>query len=341
MTTIAAKVSLDYYNFNALLSRNGVYNFLVGARGLGKTYGAKKYAIKQFLKNGSQFIYLRRYDTELKTAKTTLFNDIKEEFPNHEFKNNGNQLFIRKINTEKWELLGYALALSKAQQMKSVSFHQVTLILYDEFIIEKGQIRYLRDEAKIFNDFYSTVDRYKDKTRVVFMANSISIMNPFFLEYDIQPNPDKEWIKSHNGFIVAHFPSAESFAAGVYETRFGQFIKGTEYADYAVGSFFTDNSNVLIRKKSADAEYFCTLITDSGTVSVWVDIVDGGTFYVQRKRPKDESIWVMRPELMQEGRTLVDFNNPVLTRMRMAYGQGMCWFDLSQTRNAFAGIYKR
>ena len=184
-STLATRVTLDYYNFNSLLSRNGVYNFLVGARGLGKTYGAKNYAIKQYLKNGSQFIYLRRYDTELKTAKTTLFNDIKEQFPKYQFRSHGNELHIRKRtpdDSEKWALLGYALALSKAQQLKSVSFHEVKLILYDEFIIERGNIRYLRDEAKVFNDFYSTVDRYKDKTRVVFMANSISIMNPFFLD---------------------------------------------------------------------------------------------------------------------------------------------------------------
>ena len=50
-----------YYSFDYILSHNAVYNFVVGARGLGKTYGAKRKAIKAFLKRGDQFVYTRRY----------------------------------------------------------------------------------------------------------------------------------------------------------------------------------------------------------------------------------------------------------------------------------------
>lgn len=340
-------MALEYYDFNSLFSRNGAYNFLVGARGLGKTYGAKKFVIKKFIENGEQFIYLRRYETELKIAKHTLFADIGMEFPEWEFKADGDFLRMRKIKKEdqdkpnKWIVCGYAISLSKAQQKKSVSYHDVKTIIYDEFIIEKGAVRYLPSEAKIMNDFYSTVDRYKDKTRVLFLANSISIMNPYFVEYGIEPHPDTEWIKSHGGFIVAHFPSSEAFEQGVYKTRFGQFIKGTEYAEYAVGSFFTDNNDSLVKKKSADAEYLCTVITDSGTFSVWVDMSDAQTFYIQAKRPKVEQTWVLRPEQMQEGRVLVEYSNPILAKMRAAYANGRAWFDKPQSRNAFAGIYKR
>lgn len=337
---------LKYYDFNSLLSKNGVYNFLVGARGLGKTYGAKKFAIKKFLKTGEQFIYLRRYDTELRGAKQALFNDLVDEFPDYEFMCHGDLLKIRKIDPDptkhnKWEICGYAVPLSKAQQKKSISYHKVTLIIFDEFIIERGAVRYLFDEARVFNDFYSTVDRYKDKTRVLFLANSISIMNPYFLEYDIKPKPDNPWIRSHKNFIIAHFPDSEAFAQGVYQTRFGSFIKGTEYAEYAVGSFFSDNSDVMIKKKSENAEYVATLITDGGAFSIWIDFNDVRTFYIQEKRPKEEVVWVMRPELMTEERTLVSFQNPILSRMRTAYANGRAWFDTPQSRNAFAGIYKR
>lgn len=344
--TVKQKNKLEYYDLAALLSRNGVYNFLVGARGLGKTYSAKKRAINNFIKAREQFIYLRRYDTELKIAKHTLFTDLTDEFPDYDFQARGDSLLLRKKsdkekNENKWEVCGYAIPLSKAQQKKSVSYHNVTLIIFDEFIIEKGAVRYLPSEAKLFNDFYSTVDRYQDKTKVLFLANSISIMNPYFLEYDIKPSPSKEWIRKYNGFIIAHFPTADAFANSVYKTRFGQFIKGTEYAEYAVGSVFTDNSDALIRSKSSQADYICTLITIGGTFTVWVDWSDAGTFYIQQKRPKIEQIWIMTPEEMKEGRVLVDYNNPVLARLRSAYANGRAWFDIAQSRNAFAGIYKR
>jgi hypothetical protein len=49
----------------------------------------------------------------------------------------------------------------------------------------------------------------------------------------------------------------------------------------------------------------------------------------------------MKPEQMQEGRVLVDYSNPILARLRSAYANGKAWFDIAQSRNAFAGIYKR
>ena len=54
----------SYYNYDQLWSRNGTFNFVTGARGLGKTYGAKLFCIRNALRNGDQFIYLRRYNTE-------------------------------------------------------------------------------------------------------------------------------------------------------------------------------------------------------------------------------------------------------------------------------------
>lgn len=72
-----------WYNPHELLSHNCLFNFVVGNRGAGKTYGvAKKWAIKTFLKTGKQFIYLRRYKTELDDIPN-FFADIiaNNEFP--------------------------------------------------------------------------------------------------------------------------------------------------------------------------------------------------------------------------------------------------------------------
>lgn len=53
----------------------------------GKSYGAKKFVIKQFLKKGYQFLYLRRYQVELDkvfqkdNSGKDFFSDIRSEFP--------------------------------------------------------------------------------------------------------------------------------------------------------------------------------------------------------------------------------------------------------------------
>ena len=63
---LGGEVALHYYDYHRILSYNCPVNLLFGERGCGKSYGAKKYVIEQYLKKQSQFLYLRRYDNELK-----------------------------------------------------------------------------------------------------------------------------------------------------------------------------------------------------------------------------------------------------------------------------------
>ena len=50
----------DYYDYGRVLSYHAPWMFVIGARGLGKTYGAKKLVIGDWIKKSWQFIYLRR-----------------------------------------------------------------------------------------------------------------------------------------------------------------------------------------------------------------------------------------------------------------------------------------
>src|SRR5690606_9890255 len=121
-------------------------------------------------------------------------------------------------------------ALTKAQSHKGVSYHRVTTIIFDEFIIEKGYSRYItgNSEWDVLLNFYSTVDRNQDKTRVYFCANSVSMMNPYMMKLEIVPNEVPEFSTYHDGFAVVHFVDSDAFSESVYKTRWGKFIQGTE-----------------------------------------------------------------------------------------------------------------
>ncbi len=56
----------DYYDYGRVLSYHAPWMFIIGARGLGKTYGAKKLVIGDWVKKRWQFIYLRRTAEEQK-----------------------------------------------------------------------------------------------------------------------------------------------------------------------------------------------------------------------------------------------------------------------------------
>lgn len=338
---------LEYYSFDKVMSYNAIYNFIVGARGLGKTYGAKRHVIRKAISKGEEFIYLRRYKTEIK-ACGTWFADIAHEFPGWDFKVEGGKALCapassREDAKRKWRIIGYFIALSNSQTQKSVPYPNVRTIMYDEFIIEKGNLRYLPNEAKVFNDFYLTVDRWKDKTRVWFLANSLTITNPYFLEYNILPDnelPEELMIK-HDGAVLAHFPDSAAFAHGVYKTRFGKFIQATEYANYAVGNDFADNHSDLLDFKTPEATYHMTIECMAGTFSVWIDwTVTPTQYYAQEKRPRKEIISTMIPSKMAEGKRLLIRSDRRLQYLRAAYAQGRISFDSPRTRNAFVEIYK-
>lgn len=343
---IKLNADLEYYSFNAIDGYNAVYNFICGARGLGKTYGAKKKAITAAINNGEQFIYLRRFQTEL-PGFSTFFADIMHEFPDWDFRVEGRIAKMAPASTRDdkkrpWVVIGYAIALSNAQSVKSVAYPLVTRIIFDEFIIEQGVIRYLANEVKMMNDFYSTVDRWKDKTKVYFLANSIAINNPYFLEYNIAPEPDSdvEFIRAFDGFVVVHFPDSDAFKSGVLSTRFGQFIAGTDYAKYAVDSRFSDNHKKLIAAKTADAVYRCSIETRSGIFSVWFDYKNGSVIYIQDKRPKNEVMLTLESDLMDESKRRVVRQDKIMQVLRAAFNGGRIFFDRPKTRNAFLEIFK-
>ncbi|MBR2881340.1 MAG: phage DNA encapsidation protein, partial [Prevotella sp.] len=100
-----------YINIPRTLSYNALWNFILGMRGGGKTYGTLKYAIEQYLKNKKkgikwQFMYVRRMKTELEKLTIMrggrLFKAVEKEFPECTFKAESNTLYCDG------EIIGYA-----------------------------------------------------------------------------------------------------------------------------------------------------------------------------------------------------------------------------------------
>ena len=65
-----------YYDYDKLLSRDFLIAFVIKERGLGKTFGAKKAVLNRWLKSKGEeeFMYVRRYKTELDSSLATFWN---------------------------------------------------------------------------------------------------------------------------------------------------------------------------------------------------------------------------------------------------------------------------
>lgn len=130
--------------------------------------GAVKFCISKFLKKDEQFVYLRRYKSDLKKSVPTFFDAIirNNEFPDATFKTKGNMFYIND------KLAGYNMALSTAQDIKGANFDKVKYIIFDEFIIDEGVKKYyLSNEVEVFLNIIESIARMRN-VKVFLLGNA-------------------------------------------------------------------------------------------------------------------------------------------------------------------------
>lgn len=250
-----------WYDVNSTLSHNCLLNFVVGPRGVGKTYSCKNRVIRNFLRKGEQFVYLRRYETEIKKDKIEkFFDDIEYCYSDHGFAVKDGKFYIDG------KVAGYYLPLSKASQVKSVPYPQVSMIIFDEFIIDQGMIRYLPNEVITFNEMYSTIARLRDVT-VLFLSNAITFTNPYFLFFDLSLQQGQKIVKK--GDILLELVDSPDYTRAASETRFGKIIQGTDYGKYAIENSFLRDTDTFIEKMSGPGTYLFTIRVNDESFGVY------------------------------------------------------------------------
>ena len=269
-----------YYNYNNLFSRNAMFNFIIGERGVGKTYGILKKVVKDFIKTKdipikrdpatneilegpSQFVYLRRYKTELKNFKT-IFEPlvINGEFGDHEITVKGDKVYVDN------QLAGYGFAASNAVTLKSSTFPLVDTIVFDEFIIDKGNLHYLQNEVDKFLEVYETIARMRD-VKVYFLGNAITIANPYFEYWDLNIPFNSEFRTYKDGLILVNYIKNEEYRKAKKKTKFGKILEGTHYGEYAIDNQFLRDNKEFIKKKTGICLTYCTFIIGGKNIGVW------------------------------------------------------------------------
>lgn len=341
-----SKMNEEYWDILKPLSYNCLWNFILGMRGGGKTYGSLKYCIEQYLKhkkNGEtwQFLYVRRMGTELDKLTQMrggrLFKAVEKEFPTHQLKAESNILYCDK------EVIGYAQPLSTASILKSDAFPDVKMIIFDEFIIDnRGVYHYLKDEVTKFLDLYETIARERDVT-VMFLSNAVTVTNPYFdyFHLDKPANGDIQRFGKAKQILVQNFISKE-LSLRKHHSRFGRIIEGTEYSDYAYDNEWLLDNMDFIEHKTSRSRYYMTLRYKDTWIGIWFDDVQWLYFvsndvdlqygHVYSVTTDDHKPNVM---LFKAGRKL-----PWLKNLQDAYEAGAVRYENMKLKNNFRDIMR-
>ena len=278
-----------FWDIGRTLTHNALINIIVGNRGGGKSYGAKKRAVENFIKRGEQFGYIRRYRDDLKKPLEQFYKDIAWEFPEHECKVEGDKVYIRirsENNKEKWtekDIAGYGFSLSTANNKKSMSYPAVTMLIFDEFLLEEGNQRYLPNEVEKLLNLYETVARpgsNHPRVSLWLLGNAISVTNPYFLYFNLkmpkQKDKNNKWIWKHpDKPILVEDVRNEGFIDVKKKTEFGQLVHGTTYADFSIENKFLLDDDTFIEKKSPKAKHAFNFAYRGLEFGVWFDFVEG------------------------------------------------------------------
>lgn len=289
----------NFYDWNDTLAYDADVTMVVGSRGIGKTYGIRLQAIRDHIKNGYNFVEVVRYKNELSTVAAGYFDRIysNEEFPDKVFQTNNNMAYIADKPKEgekpKWELCGYFLALSQAQQIKKRTFNKVKRIIFDEAILDKTDRfhHYLPREFTVLANLVDTVSRERADTkgiapRLYLLGNALDVMNPYFVQYNVGvPKRGYSWHK--NKTMLLHYAEDKEYAKEKsMQTVAGRMLAGTEEGGIANKNEFARMNDDFIMKKTREAKFTFGVIYNGQKFGVWTDWTNG-YYFVTSKMPNN------------------------------------------------------
>ena len=320
-----------WYDKQQLLSHNKIMNMVLSNRGGGKTYNMTTWGIDDYKKNKRQTVWVRRYQTEIDEMLMNgkFFDAVRERYPEDELKIEGNTGLING------EVAFYFIALSTSRQLKSNNYPFVNKIIFDEFIIDKGRITYLKNEVEVFLDVYETVARTRDNVRAVLLANSVTVVNPYFLFWNIKPDINKRF--TVQGQVCIELFTDSDFVEMKKKSRFGQLINGTRYGDYAIDNKFLLDNDTFIMQKTPKSEFLLGMKYNGIMYGFWVDYHEGFIFVNRQYDPSSYSLYCLTKDDHDMNLLLIKSlsDSKRVQRIVFAFRNGLLRFSDMQVKNQF------
>ena len=172
-----------WVNWDYIFNQESSFISVIGARGVGKTYGL----FKKLILDGKKFIYLRRLKSQLDQCSKEEGNPFKRinldyDLSIRPYPAGGIVTFRNGDKTG--DIVAAGVALSVVANVRGIDFSDYDYIVFDEFIASIGE-RPIKNEFQAFLNFYETVNRNRElegqnPVKCFMLGNANTIINPYF-----------------------------------------------------------------------------------------------------------------------------------------------------------------
>lgn len=257
--------SIKWFELRNYIDKIRPYTFIIGGRGIGKTFGTIDLFLDSDFMGDSPFIYMRNKSIQLKESASKFGNPFKKWN-----KLRGRSVKIvpedehflicedvlsedkkKKIDTK---IFGYAVSLSTFENLRGVDLSDVKYVLFDEFI-ELSKLTF--DQFATFSHFYETVNRDRElegeePLKIILLSNAQKLDNPILAKYGLITKIE-DMIKNRREFLTSKDFSIMLPKSNVSElkkdTALYRMTQGTEFYDEAINNSFANDSFTGVKKR--------------------------------------------------------------------------------------------
>lgn len=235
------------------------FTFIVGGRGIGKTYSAVDRCITDY---PGKFLYMRNTKEQLQESCGGFGNPFKKWSKDHNrditMKLEKSHAVVNELTMDEEKraiitTIGYGANLSTFENLRGVDLSDCDIGLFDEFI-ENKTLTF--DQFKAFVQMYETVNRNREilgqePFKVILLSNSQRLGNPILRGFNLIPvieNMQKTGQRSYAaGPIRIELPFS-SVSDEKRETALYKATQGTAFASEALDNNFVNDSFSGVKK---------------------------------------------------------------------------------------------
>lgn len=248
-----------YLNIHELLSRSLPFNFAVGGRGTGKTYGS----LCECIDSKRTFLFIRRTQSQADIITRPEFSPFKRICEDRGLKitcspvTKYNSAFYYYKENEDGKLipdgkpLGYSAALSTFSNIRGFDASDVDLMIFDEFIPERHE-RPIKNEFEALMNCYETVNRNRElqgkaPVQLLCLANSNDVANPVFIGFNLVKKATdmldrgREVYQDNKRGICLYMLQKSPISEEKRNTVLYRATEGTRFAEMALDNRFAFN----------------------------------------------------------------------------------------------------